>query len=88
MMRGSSQVASQMTHYALMHYVLNCVVYEFNTVILSFIMESEAPPPALLRKAVTVECVKCPIFHTLFFTLIKCFIRVFKVCTFYVGFSV
>ncbi len=30
--------ASQMTHYALVHYVLNHVVYELYTIILSFMI--------------------------------------------------
>jgi hypothetical protein len=39
-------------------------------------------------KAATVECMKCSTFHTSFFQLFKCIIRVFKVHFLFLEFSV
>ncbi len=60
-----------------MHYVLNHVVC-MNCIRLSFMMESDSPSLHNVIKAATVECMKCPKFHTSFFS-VKCIIRVYKV---------
>ncbi len=90
----STLLASQMTHYTLihyaliMHYVLNCVVYELYKVILSFIIWVWEPLPLYyVIKSGTLACIKCSHF-VLFFRFVKYIIQVSKGYFFFLEFSV
>lgn len=77
--KSHRQDASQMTHYYIHLCTQLCSVWILYS---NFVIhhQSEAPPPPLLRDHSCDSRVhECPILHTLFFTLIKCIILVFKV---------